>query len=1188
MSDIRLTGQQRAAVEDRGGNLLVSAAAGSGKTRVLVERLFRYVTEEHCHLDDFLIITYTRAAAAELRGRIAQELGERLAGETEDYHLQQQLYRVYRADIKTVDAFCTALLRENVHLLESERPHGLTPDFRVLDENEAELLRRRALRSAMGAFYEHMETGDGSSLLADAFGFGRDDRNLEELVLTLHSKVQSHAYPQKWLEEAKGFWQELPERVDGTPYAAILVEAAARKLRHWGETLCAAGEEMADHEALAKGYLPRFLSTGEALLDLADRGTDWESFRSASVEFPRLGAVKDADGGDLKTRMKALWEACKKEVKAALSVFDTAGEEAMEDLRSMAPAMEALLNLTLAFDRDYRLEKLRRNVADFSDQEHLAIGLLLGEDGEPTDLCSRVAARYREIMVDEYQDTNEVQNTIFEALSRQRHNLFTVGDVKQSIYRFRLADPTIFLKKYQTFRPREAAGDGEDRKILLSQNFRSRAEVLDAANFVFSNILSREMGEMDYGDDERLYCGADYYLHRGDCAPEFHLLDVDIDREEDFTASRPLAEARFVAEKVAAMLQNGFPVQEGDHLRPCVPQDFAILMRSPGPRLRHYAKAFREQGIPCVTQEQEDFFSTMEIAVTYSLLQVIDNPRQDVPLISVLRSPIFGFSPDRLALIRGSHPSGDFYEALAADGSEDSCAFLETVDTLRRRAEDMEVHRLLWHIYNTFNVLGVFGAMAGGEARRENLIALYEHARAFEAAGYKGLFAFVSHLRQLLERGEQPETAAGSAGGGVQIMSIHKSKGLEFPIVILADLQKDFNRQDYQTPVLVHPAYGLGPVCIDLERRIQYPTIARTAIQAALERESKAEEMRVLYVAMTRAKEKLILVASMNGAAKKLGKLAALAACPVSPNAVEEAGSMAEWVLLPLLCRREAGELRSYAGAEVASYVPTGDSPWTVALHDAAPYLRRRGGLVQAETEPVRELPFDPDILGFQYPYAAAGKLQTKITATQLKGRPKDQEIAEGTWPALLPVRFERPRFLSGEQPLSAAERGTATHALMQYIPLDCTDVAGEVEQLVAQRRLTQQQGAAVDTAAVERFLRSPLAQEMRGAKRLWREYRFSLLVEGGDYLGAGALGEELLLQGVVDCFFETEQGLVVVDFKTDRVAGEAQQRRTEEYRSQVAAYSAALEQIFQEKVCRRVLYYFFTGTAVELPAGNQ
>ena len=1183
MSTTQLTEQQRAAVEDRGGNLLVSAAAGSGKTRVLVERLFRYVAEERCHLDDFLIITYTRAAAAELRGRIAQELTERLSGETEDYHLQQQLYRVYRADIKTVDAFCTALLRENVHLLENEGAYGLTADFRVLDENEAELLRRRALRGAMEEFYARMEDGDGASQLADTFGFGRDDRNLEELVLTLHSKVQSHAYPRKWLESAKAFWRDLPESVDDTPYAEILVTAAARKLRHWGEALCDAGEEMADNAALARGYMSRFLDAGAGLMDLADRGTQWDSFRGAQVEFPRLGAVKDAEGGELKQRMKALWDACKKEVKEVLAVFDVSGAEAMEDLRDTAPAMEALLDLTLAFDRAYRLEKLRRNVADFSDQEHLAIALLLDGAGAPTDLCVRVAARYREIMVDEYQDTNEVQNTIFEALSYERHNLFTVGDVKQSIYRFRLADPTIFLEKYRTFPPREAAGEGEDRKILLPENFRSRSQVLEAANFVFSNILSREMGEMDYGDEERLRCGAAYYLPREDCGTEFHLLDVDTDREEDFTASRPLLEARFVAERVASMLRAGFPVQDGDHLRPCVPEDFAVLMRSPGPRLRHYARAFRELDIPCVTQEREDFFSTMEIAVTYSLLQVIDNPRQDVPLISVLRSPIFGFSPDRLALIRGGHPAGDFYEALSADASPDSRAFLETVDTLRRRAEDMEVHRLLWHIYNTFNVLGVFGAMAGGEGRRENLITLYEYARAFEAAGYKGLFAFVSHLRHLLERGEQPESAAGTAGGGVQIMSIHKSKGLEFPIVILADLAKDFNRQDYQTPVLVHPAHGLGPVCYDLKRRIQYPTVARTALETVLRRESKAEEMRVLYVAMTRAKEKLILVASMNRAAGRLGKLAAVADCPAPPNAVEEARSMAEWVLLPLLCRREAGELRSCAGAEAGRCVPAGDSPWTVALHDAAPYLRRRGGQAAQQAAPAVELPFDPEVLGFRYPYGAAERLQTKITATQLKGRPKDQEIAEGTWPALLPVKFEKPRFLAGERPLSAAERGTATHALMQYLPLDCADVAGEVERLAAQRRLTERQAAAVDTAAVERFLRSPLAEEMRAAAKLWREYRFSLLVKGERYLGEDARGEELLLQGVVDCFFETERGLVVVDFKTDRVSGDAQRRRTEEYRPQILAYSDALEQIFQRKVCRRVLYYFSTDTAVEL-----
>ena len=1183
MSSIQLTAQQRAAVEDRGGNLLVSAAAGSGKTRVLVERLFRYVTEERCHLDDFLIITYTRSAAAELRGRIAQELTERLSGETEDYHLQQQLYRVYRADIKTVDAFCTALLRENVHLLEGEENCALTADFRVLDENEAQLLRRRALRAAMEDFYARMEEGDGASRLADTFGFGRDDRNLEELVLTLHTKVQSHAYPGRWLEEAAAFWKHVPDTADGTPYAEVLLSAAARKLRHWGEALRKAGEEMADNAALAKGYMSRFLETGAALMDLARRGTSWDSFRGAVVDFPRLGAVKDAEGGEQKARMKALWDVCKKEVRETLSAFSVSGAEAAEDLRSTAPAMEALLQLTQDFDRAYRMEKLRRNVADFSDQEHLAIALLLGADGTPTDLCGRVAARYREIMVDEYQDTNEVQNTIFEALSRERHNLFTVGDVKQSIYRFRLADPTIFLKKYQTFSPRETAEAGEDRKVLLSQNFRSRAQVLDAANFIFSNILSREMGEMDYGEDERLCPGADYYLAREGCETEFHLLDADVDREEDFTVSRPLAEARFVAEKVASMLRTGFPVQDGDSLRPCVPQDFAVLMRSPGPRIRYYARAFQELGIPCATQEQEDFFSTMEIAVTYSLLQVIDNPRQDVPLISVLRSPLFGFSPDRLAMIRGGHPTGDFYEALAADESEDSRAFLAAVDTLRRRAEDMEVHRLLWHLYNTFHVLGVFGAMAGGEARRENLITLYEHARAFESAGYKGLFAFVSHLRDLLERGEQPETAAGAAGSGVQLMSIHKAKGLEFPIVILSDLAKDFNRQDYQTPVLVHPIWGLGPVCYDMERRIQYPTVARTALENVLRRESKAEEMRVLYVAMTRAREKLILVASMNRAASRLEKLAPLADCPVSPNAVEEARSMAEWVLLPLLCRREAGELRAWAAMASERFVPARDSPWIVGVHDAAPYLRKRDVRTSGGALPGRELPFDPSLLDFRYPHAAAERLQTKITATQLKGRPKDQEIAEGTWPAPLPVKFERPRFLSGERPLSAAERGTATHALMQYIPLDCADVAAEVERLVAQRRLTAEQGAAVDRGAVERCLQSPLAGEMRAAAELWREYRFSLLVDGGDYLGEGARGEELLLQGVVDCFFETQEGLTVVDFKTDRVDREEQQRRTEAYRPQVLAYSNALEQIFQKKVCRRVLYYFHTDTAVEV-----
>ncbi len=1185
---IQLTKSQQAVVEDRGGRVLVSAAAGSGKTRVLVERLFRRVLgEEQADLDDFLIITYTRAAAAELRERIAQELGRRMAEDPGDRHLQRQLLLVYQTDIKTIDSFCTALLRENVHLLDLGEQGGLTADFRVLDEGEAELLRQRVLPRVLESFYTSMTPGQ--TQLADCFGFGRDDRGLEELVLELHSKVQSHAYPHRWLEEQRQSWASLPEDGGETEFGRALLARLARKARHWSDLLTRAGEELRSDGALEKAYGPAFASGTAQLEALAEAAeTGWDAAAGRLPDFPRLSPARKCEDPALKEKMQTLWNRCKKESAAFCAILETTGAETGEDLHRSAPAMEALLALCVDFSAAYQQEKLRRNVTDFSDQEHYAVRLLLGEDGRPTPLAVVMSERYLEVMVDEYQDTNQVQNCIFDALARGGRSLFTVGDVKQSIYRFRLADPTIFLEQYRRYPDAAEAEEGEPRRILLSQNFRSRKEVLDAANFVFSAIMSREMGEVEYGEAERLYFGAAYLPPREDCLTEFHLLLPPQDDGEAEKVPAALLEARMAADRIAALLSEGFPVTDEDsgELRPCRAEDIVILMRSPGPRLRHYARALTERGIPCATQENEDFFSAMEVAVMCSLLEILDNPRQDVPLIAVLRSPLAGFSPDRLALIRGRHPEGDFYEALAAFGEEDCEEFLTRLADLRSLARDMSVHRLIWRIYNQWNVLGVFGAMSGGGRRRENLVALYEHAKSFESAGYKGLFAFVTHLRRLLESGEQPVTASGASSGGVQIMSIHKSKGLEFPIVLLTDLGKRFNRADLQTPVLVHPRLGLGPLYIDLDRRIRYPTIAREAVSGLVSRESRSEEMRVLYVGMTRAKEKLILTASMPAAGRRMKELGALSALPVPAETVDGGRSMAEWILLPLLRRWEAAPLRDLAGQEAEDFSLTEDALWQVFLHKDTPGIclpagTEAGGNSAADAP---ALPVNREALDFVYPYAAACTAPTKITATQLKGREKDREIVQETIQPYVRRDFSAPRFLSGRRPLTGAERGTATHLVMQHLPLkEDTDVGAVVEDLAARRFLTREQAEAVDQAAVRRFLASPLASELQKADRVEREFRFSLLMPGEKYFPELDGGEEVLLQGVVDLFAVRDGGVTVVDFKTDYVTEDTLPEKIAHYRPQLEAYSAALERILELPVKHRILYFFCAGQAVEV-----
>lgn len=1185
----KLTNEQQSAVDSRERSLLVSAAAGSGKTKVLVERLFSYVEREGANLDDFLIITYTRAAASELRGKIAKALNERMERDPGNYHLRQQMLRVYRADIKTVDAFCTSLLRENCHLLgEDARGHALRPDFRVLDENEAEVLRGRVLARTLEDFYDHLTSG--GTLLADTLGAGRDDSALEQLVLELHAKLQAQPYEDKWLDAQRAFWRAVPEKIEDTPYGKILLNEVGRKARHCKSLLQRAAQEMCANDALNQKYAPAFLDASYQLEALEGKiAQGWDAARGVTIAFPRLAAVKDSDGGEMKARMKGLWDNCKETVKGFAELFAASSDEAVEDLRTMAPAMLALIDLTADFSRRYNEEKRRRNAADFSDQEHEAIRLLIAENGEPTELAALVSTRYREIMVDEYQDTNEVQNRIFDAISCKGENLFMVGDVKQSIYRFRLADPRIFLQHYNTWPPLAAADEHESAKLLLSRNFRSRREVLEATNFVFRNVLSREMGELDYGEDEMLRPGASY-AESSVCGAEFHLLDLPTQTGEHRVRASE-AEAAFVADYIRNMLSSEFPVQDDKtrELRPVREEDIVILMRSPSTRLLDYRRALESRGIRCAADAGEDFFASMEIAVLFSFLQVIDNPRQDVPLIAVLRSPLFGFVPDELAALRSQQRTGDFYDALLLGEDGHSRAFLAVLRSLRDSAAHLSVRELLSEIYRKCNVLGVFGAMHRGAERKENLLAFLELSEDFARTGRQGLFDFVRTLREQLASGEAAAMQTTHASSGVRIMSIHKSKGLEFPVVILSDLARRFSNMDFQSSVLVHPQLGLGPVCVDARRHIQYPTIARQALERTLRREAKAEELRVLYVAMTRAKEKLVMVHTQANAGGRVADLIALSDCPVLPEAVDSGKCMGDWIMLPLLQRSEAGALRAFAGQNSEGRFFTEETPWTVCVHDGLQFAApaQQSDAAAEERAPQREeLPADFAALSYRYPYAEQTAFPAKLTATQLKGRAIDEEISENT---TLPPRLRnlcKPKFLAGKTALTGAERGTALHLVMQDLDFFCEpneqSVRAQIEAMRAQRKLTDEQAKAADVHAIVRFLWSDLAARIRKSEEVEREYRFSLLRPVRDFSSLDA-DDSVLLQGVVDCFFEEDGELVVVDFKTDHVSRAQLDERAEHYRPQLEAYSMALTRVMGKKVKEKVLYFFSAGEEVRL-----
>jgi len=1197
-----LTEEQRKIVDDRGGELLVSAAAGSGKTRVLVERLLDRVTKEGLDIDRFLVITYTKAAAAELRTRIAQELSARLAQRPNDRHLRRQSTLVYQAQISTIHSFCSALLRESGHLLD------LDPDFRLCDEGEAQVLMARTLEELLDKRYEGLDPDSPFAQLADTLAAGRDDSRLAQIVLDVFGRVQSHPDPERWLEEQKRVWDlEGVTDLSQTAWGALLLEEARRTGRSCRDRLAQALALTAGDELLEMNYGPSLSASLEGVKAFLEADSWDEAAARLPILFPAAGRKKKrsrevspmeeqaaALAGE---RMKAIRTRCKKALDKTAEQIAGTSALLLEELALSRPAVQALMDLVVDFQRAYAAEKRRRSLLDFSDLEHFAVKLLVDGEGRPTTLAQAWSARFEEVQVDEYQDTNQVQNAIFSAISDGGRKLFQVGDVKQSIYRFRLADPTIFLDKYRRFADGDRAGEGEPRKRVLSRNFRSRPQVLEGCNDLFRNIMSAEFGELDYTEDQALVPGASFPGGE-DYALELDALDLsflgDLEGEKD---SKDLLEARFAARRVRELLSKPLMIREGEGLRPLRPSDVMILLRSPGSVLHHYLRALGEEGIPWIADGGGDFFETTEVNVALAMLRIVDNPRQDVPLIAVLRSPVFGFSGDKLALLRADW-EGDFYSALvhAGEQGDPECRdFLDQLAELRFGAGDRTCRQLIWHIYEKTNLLGIFGAMEGGGERQDNLLSLYALAGQLEESGCRTLFQFLLRLDRMRETGAKLSTAGpGREGEGVSILSIHRSKGLEKPVVLVCGLSRRLNRDDLMRPVLFHPVLGVGPKGLDRERMVEYPTLARQAVASQLEREMMAEELRLLYVAMTRAQEKLILTLALPEGVRALERLGEDLSAPVSPMALESQQNVGAWVLLHALTRPEAAPLRAMAGlgdVECGQLGPAWDIRWVEGLP-----------LSQAQERPGRfaDLPAEEpegetgDLaarLSWRYPYLACADIPSKLTATQIKGRPLDREAAEEGAP--VPEQrvehppIHRPDFRGAEKELSPSQRGTALHLAMQYLPLTGDHsreaIGGELERLVSEGFLTPAQGSAVEPERLAAFFASPLGREMAEAKECRREFKFSLLVPARDYYPEAEEGEEVLLQGVIDAWFEGEVGLTVVDFKSDRVRPGGEGERAEEYRPQLEAYSRALSAILGRPVRRKVLWFFATDRAWEL-----
>ena len=1168
------TESQKRAIESRGRSLLVSAAAGSGKTRVLTERVMSYVTDpaEPTDIDRFLIITYTRAAAGEMRSRIMDAISAAAAASPGNRHLRRQQDKCYQAQIGTIHSFCTNLLREHCHLI------GLPPAFRVMDDDRGSKMKAATLEKLLEQRYERMGAHPGFAELADSVGAGRDDRRLGDTVLRLYEKIRSHPYPADWAGEQSAALDGLENARDAaeTLWGQALLAEIKSAARYWSERMDKAVEEIysADEKIIA-AYGGVFMDDAAALRDFVralDAGWDRARDFLPPEKFASLGRLLRYENTELKDRVKAVRDGWKKAADGFRKALAEPSSKQLEDLRATVPAMKALLELCMDFDRAFAAEKRREGLVDFSDLEHMALELLVDkESGKATWIAVELSQRYREIMVDEYQDVNAVQDMIFRALSREGKNLFMVGDVKQSIYRFRLADPTIFLDKYERYADFDPLSD-EPQRILLQENFRSRKSVLAAANQVFFNIMSRELGELDYDDDAALRFGAIGYPEGSDETAELCLVDPSASSDDEESPEKTALEARYVARRIKAMMDAGTPVHEPGGVRRCRWSDFVVLMRSPGGKGSIFHTELSKAGIPVQSQQAGGFFSSLEVGVAVDMLAIIDNPHSDVPLISVLRSPAFGFTADELARIRTADRSGDFYTALLAaarEGSGRCRSFEETLSALRKAAPDLSLDALLWRIYAETDLFAICTAMNGGEERRANLMRLFELARSFEETGYRGLFRFVGWLRRMAERGQEPARSA--EGDYVSIMSIHKSKGLEFPFVFLCDLAHQFNKSDSRDSVLIHSSLGLGPKRTDALRGIEFPTLARRAIERQIEREGLSEEMRILYVAMTRARERLIMTAPWKNAEAGIKKLSDTAASPMPPALLRSASSPLQWLIWAALSDSDENIRIRIIPADSIDAADASDEAKKPELSPA-----------KADKEAVEAISRH---LSYVYPHAVAVELPTKVSATDLSRYDNDGEAA----PLLQQVEefeFRRLDFSAGKK-LSAAAKGTAAHLFMQYVNYaeagSPEGIASELQRLEAAGLLSPEEARAVDTATLFRFFQSEPGSLLRRAEKVHREFRFTLLEDAANCFGPDAEGEEVLLQGVIDCLVEEPDGLTVIDYKTDRVSPEAAPERAKRYAAQIRAYAESAERIFGKTVKRRLLCFLTPGKSVEV-----
>lgn len=1220
---ISFTPDQEKVIYIRKRNVLVAAAAGSGKTAVLVERIAEMVSdEEHpLDIDKLLVVTFTNAAAAEMRERIVDALTQRLENQPDHEHLQKQVTLIHNAQITTIDSFCLFVIRNNFNEI------GLDPGFRIGDEGECKLLKQDVLEELLE---QQFEEGSKEFLhCVETYSTSGSERFLEETILNLYEFSKSHPWPRRWLEQCKlEYAPKDAVSMEDTLWGSYLNKYVHDLLSYCGEMLemglriCESSDGPYMYASLLESEIEDFtrLQACESLFLL------YEGIKSQA--FGRLPSKKDESVSPEKRESVKGMRNSVKEIVTGLKkkYFFKAPTDCLEDLIQSKPALDTLIDLVIAFGHLFAQKKQSKNMIDFGDMEHFALDILLTEeDGQavPTPAARAYQEYFHEILIDEYQDSNLVQEYLLSSISKKDlggYNQFMVGDVKQSIYKFRLARPELFMEKYNNY----TLEDSNQVKIDLHQNFRSRIEVLDSVNDIFEQLMTKEAGGVEYDLAARLFPGASYETVEGqDQRTELLLLE-----KGDNTSKKEL-EASLVAARIKELVGHFLITdKQTGKLRTAQYKDIVILLRSNSGWDEEFKKVFEAEGIPVHITSKRGYFSAVEVEMVLNFLRILDNPLQDIPLCGVLRSYSFDFSHEELALIKssgsyenlGGKPSNKkFYELLlhyAQEGQDRTLQskindFLKCYRSFRQKVPYMQIHELIQDFMTQSDLSYYIGTLPGGEQRYANIAMLIEKAIAFESTSYKGLFHFIRYIEQM----EKYDVDFGEANtldenaDTVRIMSIHKSKGLEFPICILAGLSKQFNKQDLRRAFVWDMDYGIGTDYVNWAERTKCPTIRKNAMAAKMEVDNIGEELRILYVALTRAKEKLIMTGVVDDMPKTLEKYEIIKmyshkALPFGE--IVRVNSYLDCILMALARKQE--ELLGGEGKNLIWKLLTWQDITQSAIQQTLSTESLRLRLLQGVDErgtPLRNTPLEgimKERFSFIYPYSILSKLYTKTTVSELKKQMWEQSLKEEEEgvllyeePAIVPYI---PAFIQEKEEISGTGRGSAYHKVLELLPFAAAQnrmtgkdkeesiqmIQEMLSTLTAEGKLSKIYEEAVNPTALLAFLQSLLGRRMTEAEEkglLKKEQPFVLGVPANEIQGEFPEEETILVQGIIDVYFEEENELVVMDYKTDRVKTE--EELVEKYKPQLDYYAKALEQLTHKKVKEKIIYSFTLGREILL-----